>query len=258
LSAAPAVSDGPVDRLAASPRGSRLSPPLALLLLVEACAVACLVRPEAGFGLYAAVAGTAVFAAVGRAPLRLLALRLGPLASFGVGTLLLVALIPSRHVGPTVALCGSSLVVPSDTLGFVGAVVLRAGLIAVIVTAGGSALEGRRLLRGLIGLPVPSSLTIMIYMVVRSLGLVRAETLGLLRARASRGPRGGWRWWRSSVGMAHVLVARCAARAEAQAFALCARGFDGAMRVPFARPARAWEWACALCLGGVAAWAVRR
>ena len=165
--------------------------------------------------------------AFGRAPARLYVVRLSPVALFAVTGLLVIVLVPAPEGAAVARLPLVEWSVPRQGADFVAALVVKSGLVVLFVTALASRLGERDLLEGLTGLRLPAKLVGLCYMTVRGLHLVNGEVRRLVRGRDARGRPSGMRAVRVASAMTGVLMVRLARRAEIQALALAARGFEG-------------------------------
>lgn len=210
---------------------TRLSPGFWLGLLCVLIGVYCaldLARP-AGVAVAAVISLAAT--AVARVRLRTLLLRLAPLLSFCVFALLLALLVPVREGMASVQVPLWGRPVAAQSLTFVTSICVRSVLIVIVATALSVRLSERGFLVGLTGLRLPAKLVGLLYLTVRGLHTVGGETRRLLRGLDSRGRARGLRAVRVAGAMAQVLLVRLGRRAETQALALVARGFEGRIAI---------------------------
>ena len=198
-----------------------------LVFVILACALVNISRPLPILilSLLTVVAWIAV-----QVPLKRL-VRLLPLVSFGVFCLLLLVLIPIEPDAATVELPLWGRPVPEQSARFVAALLVKSTLIVLLVTAFAERLSERDLLAGLTGLRLPPRLVALCYLMVRGVHSIRAELMRLMRAREARGKPHGMRAIRVVAAMTLMLIIRLGLRAETQAFALCARGYDGRLTI---------------------------
>jgi cobalt/nickel transport system permease protein len=206
-----------------------LSRPLGLALLGGVTVVALLVTPSA---------------------LRTYLRRPGPLLSFGLIALALVLLAPVTPGTPTTGLPWVGHPVSAQSLRFLASVWTKSALVLAWVTVFAQRLSDRDLLEGLTGLRLPSRVTGLCYLMVRNLQGVGAEVRRLVRACEARGRPRGWRAITVAAAIAGVLLMRLARRADSQALALVARGFQGPLPLLDWRPLRAGQAMALLGLGG--------
>jgi len=216
----------------AAPESSRCNPPatspsfrLGLVIVLTLAVCLCdLSRPFA-VGALAAVSVGAVL--VARVPAHVLLLRVLPLFSFGLVGLALLLLAPVGEGVATVPLPLWSRPVPEQGARFLASLAVKSTLVVLVVTAFAVRLSERDFLTALTGWHLPPKVVGLCYSTVHSLHVVRHEILRLLRARDARGRPRGLRAVRTAAAIAQVLLIRLGRRAETQAFALCARGYQG-------------------------------
>ncbi len=203
--------------------------------------------------LLAALAVSAAVATPGalRVALRRM-LPLCPLALVGLG-LLLLAPVPAG--APVYQLPGWGRAVSLQSWQFITELWVKSALIVVWVTVVAARLSERGLLQGLDGLGLPSRVTALCYLMVRNLRTITAEVGRLLRARDARGKPRGLRAVRVAGAIAQVLILRLGHRAEAQAFALVARGFDGRLALAERHPLSVAQLLILIALGVLFLWA---
>jgi energy-coupling factor transporter transmembrane protein EcfT len=195
------------------------------VLVLSVCV--CDLRRGAVVALLATLSAAA--AVVARVRPSLLLLYLLPLLSFGVVMLAVILVLPAPAEAETVTLLGRR--VPEQSIRFLSAVLLKSALLLPLATAFSVKLTERDVLVGLTGWRLPAKVVTVSYLILRSLHTVRAEVVRLINARDARGKPGGIRAVTVAGAISQVLLVRLARRAETQAFALCARGYDGYLAV---------------------------
>lgn len=198
----------------------RLTPAFRAGLAAVAAVAGAVASPSHPRGLVLLAVALAVGAAVRPAVLHSLLQRLAVLLAAGLtGVLLALALtrLPGAELqsARAVALLWSCLA--------------KSLLVVAGVTVAAGGMSPRELLEALLGLRLPPGLAALCYLQARAVGSVSEETRRLLRARDARGRPRGLYAVRVAAGMSQALVLRLGRRAEIQALALAARGFDGTL-----------------------------
>ncbi len=223
-----------VVRVKSGPRALRAASPttrlVGLLVLVVGAASVSAARPL-GAVAWAAVALLAL--ALARVPAGLIGRRLLPLAVMGLSLVLVRA--AAERLGCIADAERGEM--------FVASLVLKAYLIVAFTTAAQAAFSERDLLVGLNSLPLPADARSLGYLMVRGARYLADEVRRLVRAREARGGGRGLRLARAIGSLAQVLIVRCGRRAETQAFALRARGFETGFPTLQRAPLRWYGWA---------------
>lgn len=204
-----------------------LSPGFALALLALLTVAYCLVDAtdlSRVAPLAVIAAGCAVFS---RTRARTLMSRLLPLGAFVLVAAVLALLAPVQPGETALQVPHWHRPVSPRAVAFLLAVAVKSGLVVVTMTAFLELLGERGLLVGMKGLPVPERVADLTYFTMRSVSSVRDEVVRMVRARDARGKARGLRSIATVSAMSRVLLVRLARRADTQACALWARGFDG-------------------------------
>lgn len=181
--------------------------------------------------------------------------RLKPLLTFALVAILLAYAAPLPPGAPSLTIGGHSF--PLVSLTYLVALWVKSALIVTWVTAFGPGLTERDVLEGLSGLHLPPPFVALCYLILHQVQRVTQEVRRLLRAQKARGRARGLRAVRVAAALAQVLVLRLGRRAERQALAMAARGFDTGLPLLQVRSLSAIQMLSLLLGGGLALWAIR-
>lgn len=208
------------------PNTTRCSPSfwLGLLCIIVGATAVCNVGNL--HAIYVLSAVTIAIMIIARMPLTRLR-NLLPLFSFGIFTFLLLLIVPVDPDAEMLRLPLWGREVPADGAWFLLSLMVKSALIVMQVTAFAGRIRERDMLEGLTGLLLPARLVSLCYLMVRGVSSIGGEVRRLIHARDARGQARGFRAAKVVMAMTQVLLVRLGRRAETQAFALCARGYNG-------------------------------
>lgn len=171
-----------------------------------------------------------------RVPISLLVRRAWPLFSFGLLALALLYAAPIPSGAPTIFLPFGQRPVSLYAYNFLLSLWIKSGLLVLWLTVFSHNLSERSLLEGLLSWRLPGRVSAIVYFIVRNVHYVQEIAWQMRRAQQARGQPRGLLVLRLVAATSQTLLVRLGRKAEIQALALTARGFQGRLPLANVRP----------------------